>query len=97
MSGTGPKATRIDRIRAAIEASLSPVSLELSDESHLHAGHAGARSGKGHFHVKIVSPRFNGLTMIKRHRLVYAAVGGLMDTDIHALGIDAIAPDERVD
>lgn len=90
-------ATRIDRIRAALESALTPDTCEIVDESHLHAGHAGARSGKGHFRVRIVSPRFSGLTLIKRHRLIYAAVGNLMDSDIHALSIEALEPGEGSD
>lgn len=82
---------RIDKINAALRAALSPLVLDVTDESHLHVGHAGAQSGRGHFHVKIVAAQFDDLTLIKRHRLVYAALGDLMDTDIHALGIEAIA------
>lgn len=85
---------RLALIRCALENNLSPVLLEVSDESHLHVGHAGARSGKGHFHVKIASTQFIGLSLIKRHRLVYAALDELMVSDIHALGIDALAPNE---
>ena len=88
---------RIEQIRTALSAALNVDFLEITDESHLHAGHAGARTGLGHFHVKIVAPEFSGLSLIKRHRLVYGAVGELMETDIHALGIEAIAPNERVD
>ena len=97
MSAVGPTSTRIDRLTAAIEATLSPTSLEIIDEGHLHAGHVGAKSGKGHFQVKIVSAHFSGLPLVQRHRLVYAAVGELMESDIHALRIDAIAPSERTD
>ncbi|MDP6182626.1 MAG: BolA family protein [Gammaproteobacteria bacterium] len=97
MSEAGPAAARIDRIRRAIELALSPDFLDITDESHLHAGHLGARSGKGHFRLRIIAPQFSGMTPIDRHRLVYAAVGDLMDRDIHALGIEASAPDERSD
>ena len=68
--------------------------LEIEDESHRHAGHAGARDGRGHFRVDVVSAAFAGLNPIARHRAVYAAVGGLMETDIHALSIRARTPDE---
>jgi len=68
--------------------------LELDDESALHAGHAGAASGGGHYRVRIVSPRFEGLRLVMRHRLVYDAVQGMMHTDIHALAITALAPSE---
>jgi BolA protein len=89
--------SRLEQIRQAIDSSLNTEFLEITDESHLHAGHAGARTGMGHFHVKIVAQQFVGQSLIKRHRLVYAAVGDLMETDIHALGIEAFAPGERVD
>lgn len=86
---------RIERIRRALEAALSPGTLEVIDESHLHAGHAGAQSGLGHFRVNIVASAFEGCSPIQRHRLVYAAVGDMMTTDIHALSIDAATPGER--
>ena len=89
--------SRLEQIRQAIDSSLNTEFLEVTDESHLHAGHAGARTGMGHFHVKIVAQQFVGQSLIKRHRLVYAAVGDLMKTDIHALGIEAFAHGERVD
>ncbi|MBW8367285.1 MAG: BolA family transcriptional regulator [Arenimonas sp.] len=76
-------------MRAALEAALSPVSLEVEDESHKHAGHAGARDGRGHFAVSVVSEAFAGLAPLARHRKVYAALGELMTTDIHALSIHA--------
>ncbi len=89
----GDKATRVDRIRAAL-AALEPVELELIDESYKHMGHAGARDGRGHFALRIVSAEFAGLNSIARHRRIYAALGGLMQTDIHALSITALAPGE---
>ncbi len=82
--------SRIEKIRAALQT-LQPSSLEIEDESHLHAGHAGAASGHGHFRVRIISTVFNGMTPIARHRKVYTALGELMQTDIHALAIDARA------
>jgi len=85
---------RADRIRALLQAALSPSKLEVADDSHLHVGHAGAASGGGHFSVKIVSERFEGLRLVMRHRLVYDAVQGMMHTDIHALAITAMAPSE---
>ena len=87
-------ASRIDRLREQITAALQPTTLEIEDESHRHAGHAGAKSGMGHFRVKIVSGLFEGLSPLQRHRLVYDAVAGLMKTDVHALSIDARTPDE---
>lgn len=80
---------RVAMIRDRLAAALAPRLLEITDESHLHAGHAGARDGRGHFHVRIACDRFEGLSRIARHRLVYAAVGDLMTTDIHALRISA--------
>ena len=85
---------RMERIRALLDAALAPSVLEVNDDSHLHAGHAGAASGGGHYSVKIVSERFEGLRLVMRHRLVYDAVQGMMHTDIHALAITAVAPSE---
>jgi BolA protein len=80
----------VGEIRQRLTEMLAPVELEVLDEGHKHAGHANA--GKGHFHVRIVSPAFAGLSPIRRHRMVYAALEGLMDRGIHALSIDAKAP-----
>jgi BolA protein len=77
----------VEQIRQRLTQALAPTELEIVDEGHLHAGHAG--EGKGHFHVRIVSTAFAGLLPIRRHRLVYAALDGLMDNGIHALSIDA--------
>jgi BolA protein len=85
---------RLDRIRGLLQAALEPAALEVADDSHLHVGHAGAASGGGHYSVRIVSERFEGLRLVMRHRLVYDAVQGMMHTDIHALAITAIAPSE---
>lgn len=74
-------------------AALAPASLEIRDDSARHAGHAGAREG-GHFAITIVSPHFAGLPTMRRHRLVYDAVGDLMRNGIHALSIVARTPDE---
>jgi BolA protein len=86
--------TRVERIRSRIEAALSPSVLELGDDSALHAGHPGAASGGGHYRVKIVSNRFEGLKLVMRHRLVYDAVHDMMHSEIHALAITALAPSE---
>jgi BolA protein len=86
--------SRLERIRSLLEAALQPAQLEVTDDSHLHVGHAGAATGGGHFSVKIVSERFEGQRLVMRHRLVYDAVQGMMHTDIHALAITAIAPSE---
>jgi BolA protein len=74
-------------------AALSPVALELRDESAQHAGHAGSRpSGGSHWHLAIVSEAFRGKSAVARHRMVYEALGDLMKRDIHALRIEASAP-----
>ena len=75
-------------------APLEPLALKLEDESHRHAGHAGARAGGGHYRLRIVSQKFSGISRVARHRLVYEALGDLMQTRIHALAIEALAPDE---
>jgi BolA protein len=86
-------AERIEKIRTLLEQAFQPTSLEIEDQSHLHAGHAGARDGKGHFQVNIVADAFSGKPLIKRHRLVYDALGDLLKTDIHALIINASPPE----
>jgi BolA protein len=89
-----PREQRPAAIRAALEVALQPLALEVVDESHKHAGHAGARDGRGHFAVHIVSEAFAGLAPLARHRRVYAALGSMMETDIHALSIQARTPAE---
>ena len=84
----------MEQIHAKL-AALSPLTLDLRDDSSKHAGHAGAASGGGHFLLKIVSERFNGLHAVARHRLVYQALGEMMQRDIHAIAIDARAPGEN--
>ena len=86
---------RVERIRAALQAAFSPHQLEVEDDSHRHAGHAGARDGRGHFNVLVVSDAFAGKLPLARHRAVYAALGTMMETDIHALSIQAFTPRER--
>lgn len=85
---------RIETIRNRLVATFAPVECQLEDESHLHAGHAGAASGAGHYKVRIVSDRFDGLNRIARHRLVYDCLRDMMHSDIHALNIIAVAPSE---
>ena len=85
--------SRVERIRIALQSALSPSQLLVTDDSHKHAGHAGARDGRGHFHVQIVSEAFSGMSPLARHRAIYAALGQMMETDIHALSIQASAPD----
>lgn len=86
---------RVELIRRELTAALKPTELDIEDESHRHAGHAGARDGRGHFRVHIVSAEFTGKSALARHRAVYAALSDLMQTDIHALAIDARAPEEE--
>ena len=86
--------SRIDHIRAVLTSEFSPEMLEIEDESHLHEGHAGARSGRGHFRVTIVSAAFEGSGRVQRHQAIYKALGDYMHTDIHALSITALAPSE---
>lgn len=80
---------RIEKIRLCLTQRLQPTALNIIDQSHLHAGHAGAKEGKGHFAVDITTSAFAGKSLIERHRMVYEAVGDLMQTDIHALSIKA--------
>lgn len=86
---------RVALIEERLRAALDPEDFEIVDDSAAHAGHAGARSGGGHFNVFIVSRAFSGKTPLQRHRLVYDALANLMHKDIHALSIKALAPEER--
>ena len=85
---------RVAEIEQRLRAALSPLRLDVEDESAKHAGHAGARDGGGHFDVTIVSAQFAGKSLLQRHRLVYDALGEAMRKDIHALSIHALTPDE---
>ncbi|VCU71997.1 transcriptional regulator BolA [Pigmentiphaga humi] len=85
---------RMDWIRERLQA-LAPRSVEVQDDSHLHAGHAGAQGGAGHFRLLVVSSRFAGLNRVARHRLVYDRLADLMPTHIHALAIQALTPEEH--
>lgn len=87
-------AERMQRMEQRLRAALAPVQLEVVDDSARHAGHAGARDGRGHFNVRVVSVAFAGLRPLARHRAVYAALGAMMETDIHALGVEALTPEE---
>ena len=87
-------AERVATIRSRLQAALEPDELDIVDDSHRHAGHAGARDGRGHFTVRIVSRQFARKKTLERHRLVYAALGTLMQTDIHALALSALTPEE---
>jgi len=84
---------RIASMRSLL-AALDPISLDIIDESHKHAGHAGARDGGGHYVLNIVSRQFTGKNTVARHRMIYLALGTMMKQEIHALTIQAQAPDE---
>ena len=85
---------RVSRIRVALEDAFAPTRLVIEDQSHLHAGHAGAKDGRGHFQVEIVASAFAGKTQIQSHRLIYGVLDDMMKSDIHALSIQASAPAE---
>jgi BolA protein len=84
--------SREQRLRDALVARFAPLELDIENESHLHAGHAGAAGGQSHYRVRIVSAAFRGLKPLARHRLVFEAVGELLKTDIHALALETLAP-----
>jgi BolA protein len=86
--------SRIEEIRARLTAAFDPVELEIIDESDKHKGHDGARDGRGHFRVTIVSSHFAHRTPIERHRMVFQALTPMLQTDIHALSISARAADD---
>lgn len=89
--------SRVERIRSRLERALSPTHLELTDESAAHAGHAGAlESGGGHYSALIVAAAFTGESLVSRHKMVYAALGELMHTDIHAFSMKVYSPGEFV-
>ena len=90
------KQNRVLTIRARLIAAFAPTELEVVDDSHKHAGHAGAQDGRGHFSVKIVSARFAGRRSIERHRMVYDALKDMLKTDIHALSVRAAASDSEL-
>jgi len=85
---------RLSRIEARLREQFQPQDLDLIDDSAAHAGHAGAASGGGHFNVLIVSEAFAGKAVLARHRMVYAALDDMMGSDIHALSIQALTPEE---
>ena len=85
-------ANRVDRIRTRLEEVFSPNELEVFDDSHLHEGHVGAKDGKGHYRVYIVSDQFVRTRPLERHRMVFKALGEMMEKDIHALSVVAQPP-----
>ncbi|WP_313317529.1 BolA family protein [Stenotrophomonas sp.] len=87
--------SRVERIEQALQQALAPQLLQVRDDSARHAGHEGARDGRGHFKVMVVSDQFAGKAPLARHRIVYAALGEMMQTDIHALSIKALTPTEQ--
>ena len=87
-------ADRPTLIADALRAALPDCQVDIVDDSHKHAGHPGARDGRGHFRARIVSGAFENASRIQRHRMVFAAVADLMKTDIHALNIEALTPAE---
>lgn len=86
---------RVQRIDELLRKAFSPTKLQIKDQSHLHAGHEGAKDGLGHFDVTIVAAGFSGQNRVQRHRMVYSALGELMQTDIHAVRITAVTPSEQ--
>jgi BolA protein len=84
-----------DLIKQLLNEAFKPALIEIIDNSAAHAGHAGAQSGGGHFHVTIVAEAFEGKSLVQRHQLVYKALGDMMKHQIHALGINAISPSEE--
>jgi BolA protein len=86
---------RAAKIEQILTAAFAPSEILVKDQSHLHAGHAGAEEGKGHFDVRLVSDKFDGQNRISRHRMVYDALGAFMHSDIHALRINAISPSDQ--
>lgn len=86
---------RVGRIETLLRGAFEPSELLVKDQSHLHAGHAGAQEGKGHFEVQIVSKAFSDMSTLQRHRAIFEALGDMMETEIHALQIRAAAPPEN--
>ena len=89
-----PNNARLKKIQDCLNTAFAPVHLQIEDQSALHAGHAGARDGRGHFAVLIVAETFTDKLPLQRHRLIYQALGEAMQTDIHALSIQALTPAE---
>jgi BolA protein len=85
---------RATRIENCLRETFAPQKITVRDDSHLHAGHEGAKSGGGHYAVTIVSPQFQGKSAVQRHQMIYRALGDMMKMEIHALSIQALTPDE---
>jgi len=85
---------RVEAIRERITRDLHPETVTIRDESRLHAGHAGAAGGGGHFAIRVVSKQFANRSLLERHRMVYRAVNDLMPSEVHALSIEALTPEE---
>lgn len=85
---------RMQTIEAALRAAFPDGRITLLDESHKHVGHAGARDGRGHYDLTLISEAFRAQRPLARHRLVYTALGTLMETDIHALRLTTLTPEE---
>lgn len=81
---------RIELMHKLLTAALQPDSCEIIDEGHLHIGHEGAQGGRGHYRIRIASPRFKGLNRITQHRLVYNALADLMVDEIHAVSVEVV-------
>jgi len=88
-----PKQRKAEITRLLKEA-FDPETLGVEDESHLHVGHEGAKDGRGHYRVLIISSQFEGKSLIERHRMIYRVLDDMMRVDIHALAIDCWSPDE---
>lgn len=86
--------SRASSIENRLREAFTPLKIEVRDDSHRHAGHEGAKSGGGHFTVTIVAPNFQGKTPVQRHQMIYQALGEMLKKEIHALSIQALAPDE---
>lgn len=84
-----------EKIETTLRQALAATAVNVKDESALHAGHAGAASGGGHFRVTVVSPQFEGKSLVARHRMVYAALAGEMQQAIHALALTTLAPSQH--
>ncbi len=86
---------RIVKMTDLVTEALAPTELEVIDDSHLHVGHAGAAGGAGHFTIKVTSDKFEGLSLVARHRLIYKVLDEMFPNDIHALSIQANTPKEK--